>query len=142
MCIYKSKGGKNINRKIFGVLIFLLLFISALPAIDSSAIKNNDVDISITAGRLGLDIGFDIHIRARKPENTTMTFFVNITYSSIIGGKIDTLHEKYTIDEYQWGKIFQIDPRALINRVNITVEVNTISVSREGFSIYRLHILR
>jgi len=120
----------------------MLFFISALPAIDSSTIKTNDVDISITAGRLGLDIGFDIHIRARKPENTTMTFFVNITHSSIIGGKIDRLSWDFTCDEYQWGKIFEIDTQALINRVNITVEVNTIVVAREGFSIGRLHILR
>jgi hypothetical protein len=110
--------------------------------IDSSTIKNNDVDISITAGRFGLDIGFDIHIRARKPDNTSMTFYVNITYSSIIGGKIDTTHQKFTIDEHQWGKIFQIGPRAVINQVNITVEVDNILAAREGFSIGRLHILR
>jgi len=136
------KGGKKINRKIFGVIIFLILLISALPSIDSSAIETNDVDISITAGRFGLDIGFDIHIRAHKPDNTSMTFFINITYSSIIGGKIDTAHRNFTIAEPMWGKIFQIGPRALFNQFNITVEAGNNYAAREGFSIGRLHILR
>ena len=130
------------HRKIIGMLVCMLFFISALPTIDSSTIESNNVDISITAGRVGLDIGFDIHIRAHKPENTTMTFFVNITHSSIIGGKIDRLSWNFTCDESQWGKIFKIDTQALINQVDITVEVNTIFVAREGFSIGRLHILK
>ena len=130
------------KRKMIVIIMCMLFFISALPAIDSSVIKTNDVDISITAGRFGLDIGFDIHIRARKPDNTSMTFFINITYSSIIGGKIDTAHRNFTIDEPQWGKIFQIGPRALINQVNITVEAGSNFAAREGFSIGRLHILR
>jgi hypothetical protein len=116
--------------------------VSTLPTINSSTLNTNDVDISITAGRFGLDIGFDIHVRARKPDNISMTFYVNITYSAIIGSKIDTTHQKFTIDEVQWGKIFQIGPRALINQVNITVEVDNKLVAREGFSIGRLHILR
>ena len=127
-------------RKIIGMLVCMLFFISALPAINSSTIKTNNVNISITAGRIGLDIG--IHIRVRIPEDTTMTIFVNITYSSIIGGKLATLKEKYTIDEPQWGEIFHIPPRALFNQVDITVEVGTIFAGREGFSIGRLNILR
>ena len=130
------------KRKMTVLIICMLFFISALPTIDSSTIKTNDVDISITAGRIGLDIGFDIHIKAQKPENTTMTFFVNITHSSIIGSRIDKLSWNITCDEYQWGKIFKINPQAIINKVNITVEVDTIIVAREGFSIGRLHILR
>ena len=129
-------------RKIIGICICMLFFISVLPTIDSSTIKTNDVNISITAGRFGLDIGFGIHIRVRIPEDTTMTIFVNITYSSIIGGKLATLKEKYTIDEPQWGEIFHIPPRALFNQVDITVEVGTIFAGREGFSIGRLNILR
>lgn len=128
-------------KKLIGILVCMLFFISTLPTIDSSIVKTNDVDISITTGRVGLDIGFDIHIRARKPENVSMTFFVNITHSSIIGGRIDRLSWNFTCDEYQWGKIFKLNPRALINNVNITVEVDTIIVAREGFSIGRLHIL-
>jgi hypothetical protein len=129
------------KRKMIVLIIYMLFFISALPTIDSSSIKTNDVDISITAGRVGLDVGFDIHIKAQKPENITMTFFVNITHSSIIGSRIDKLSWNFTCDEYQWGKIFKINPQAIINKVNITVEVDTIIVSREGFSIGRLYIL-
>ena len=129
------------NKKIIVSSICMLFFISALPTIDSSTIKNNDVNISITSGRVGLDIGFDIHIRARLPENTSMTFFVNITHSSIIGNRSNRLNWNITCDEPQWGKIFKINPKAFFNRVNITVEVNTIIVTREGFSIGRLHIL-
>jgi hypothetical protein len=129
------------KRKVFVVICCMLFFISALPIIDSSPIENNDVDISITAGRIGLDIGFNIHIRARKPENTSMTFYVNITHSSIIGSRVDRYSWNFTCDEYQWGKIFEIDTKAIFNQVNITVEVDTIIVSREGFSIGKLYIL-
>ena len=130
------------QKKLIGIYIFLLLFISTLPAIDGSIVKSNNVDISITAGRLGLDIGFDILIRVRNRENTNITFFINITYSSIIGVKIDRASRNFTIEgDSQWSKVFQIGPQALINQVNITVEVSTIFTAREGFSIGRLHIL-
>ena len=46
-------------KKLIGILVCMLFFISALPTIDSSIVKTNDVDISITTGRVGLDIGFD-----------------------------------------------------------------------------------
>jgi len=120
----------------------MLFFISALPTIDSSTTKHNDIDIYITAGRFGLSIGFDIQVYVYKPENIPMTFFVNITHSSIIGERINRLSWNITCDEIEWLKTFEITPQALINEVIITVEVNTISVFREGFSIGRLHILK
>ena len=129
------------KRKILVIIICMLFFISALPAIDSSPNETNDVDISITAGRVGLDVGFDIHIKAQKPDDIPMTFFVNITHSSIFGGKVDRLNWKITCDGFQWGKIFKITPIGLFNKVVITVEVNTIVVTSYGYSIGRLHIL-
>ena len=129
------------KRKIFVIMICMLFFISALPAIDSSPNETNDVIISITAGRVGLDVGFDIHIKVRKPDDIPMTFFVNITHISIFGGKVDRLNWNITCDEYQWGKIFKITPTGLFNKVDITVEVNTIVVASNGYSIGRLHII-
>ena len=129
------------NKKIIGICICMLFSISALPTIDSSATKLNDIDIYIAAGRFGLGIGFDIQVYVYKPENIPMTFFVNITHSSIIGGKIDRLSWNITCGEIEWLKTFEITPQALFNKVNITVETNTIFVAREGFSIGRLHIL-
>jgi hypothetical protein len=118
----------------------MLFFISALPAIDSSPNETNDVNISITAGRVYLDIGFDIHVKVQKPDEIPMTFYVNITHSSILGGT-ETLNWNITCTAWQWGKIFVITPSGIFNRVNITVEVNDIVVAREGFSIGRLHFL-
>jgi hypothetical protein len=119
----------------------MLFFISVLPAIDCSPNDTNDVNISITAGRVGLDIGFDIHIKVQKPDGVPMTFYVNITHSSIFGCVVDRLNWNFTCEEYQWGKIFVITPSGIFNRVNITVEVNDIFVGSDGFSIGRLHFL-
>ena len=132
---------RRMKRKMIVIIIYMLFFISVLPAIDSSPNETNDVNISITAGRVGLDIGFDIHIKVQKPEVIPMTFYVNITHSSIFSGKVDTLNWNFTCEENQWGKIFVINPSGIFNRVNITVEVNDIFVSSDGFSIGRLHFL-
>ena len=71
-----------------------------------------------------------------------MTVFVNITYDAIIGGKIDYAIRNFTVEaESEWSRIFEIGPRALINQVNITVEVSDNFASKQGLSIGRLHIL-
>jgi hypothetical protein len=129
------------KRKMYVMFICTLVFLLTLPILNISAIKSDDVDISITAGRVGLDFGYGIHVRARKPENVSMTFYVNITHNSLIGNRINKYNWNFTCDEYQWGKIFNIGPKAYFNTVNITVEVDTIVVAREGYSIGRLVIL-
>ncbi|KYK21864.1 hypothetical protein AYK21_04445 [Thermoplasmatales archaeon SG8-52-2] len=135
------------KKKIIVIIIIMLFFISALPTINSSPNEKNDVIISITAGRVGLDFGLDIHIKVRKPEGIPMIFYVNITHTSKFIGKVDRLNWNFTCDEYQWGKIFKINPSGIFNEVNITVEANTIfgteyySCGCDGFSIGRLHFL-
>jgi hypothetical protein len=129
------------KKKRIVIIVSMLFFISVMPTIDSSPNENDDVDISITAGRAGLDIGFDIHVKVQKPDGIPMTFYVNITHTSIFTRKVDTINWNFTCDEYQWGKIFEITPPGIFNQVDITVEVNNINVGNDGFSIRRLHFL-
>ena len=118
------------------------MLISIVPITNGSIIKDDDIDISISAGLFGFDIGNGIKIKIKNFENSDFIAYINITYDSVFGNKIDRSNRNYSIlPDSEWATYILIGPRALFNQVEISVEVGDAFAGREGFSIGSFLIL-
>ncbi len=137
------------KRKILILAICTLLITLVLPTSiadeEPIATTEDDVEISITAGFFGKDIGFGITVDMLNHKTEEVNVFFNLTLDYIIPNFLDTTSKfNYTIPPdipmtYNVGLV-PCYPDG-IKFVSITVEAENTKASRKGFSIRNFVIL-
>ena len=132
-------------KKILTFSILLLFILMTVSSTVEASTSNDDVEIKITAGHYGLDIGTCLTIDVTINTNETITIFYNFTSDYVFTNLRDgtntiksTYEEKgnYSSFYFKYFLGFGID------LFSITVKCEDISVTRNGIWIgVRLCIL-
>jgi hypothetical protein len=136
------------KRKIFVIGICTLFIVLGIPSsianAESLVTTEDDIEINISAGFRGKDIGigFTVNLLNHKTENVTV--FFNVTFDYIFMKYYfsdewnDTLPSELPYTAHIGCSLCILEGLKL---VSITVEVEDIKITRNGFSIGNLLIL-
>ena len=136
-------------RKIIGFSICMLLITLVLPSsiadVESITKSEDDVEIDMSAGFRGKNIGYGITVDMLNHKTEDVTVFFNLTLNYLIRNGLDINSKfNYTISpdipvSYNVGLV-PCYPDG-IKFVSITVEAEGITVTRSGLSIRNFVIL-
>jgi hypothetical protein len=102
---------------------------------------DTDVDIKISAGRFGFDVGLFVWIDIVNYRDENVTVFCNKTWDFLILNEFDGFDSSEYI-VYPFEKFWiRIGVGGLLVRYSITVECGNASVTRNGICIGYLNIL-
>lgn len=136
-------------KKIIGFGICMLLITLVLPTttadVESLITSEDDVEINISAGFRGKDIGFTIAVDILNHKTEDVNVIFNLTFDYLIQNALDGTYElNYTVQP-ELPCYAHISPVICypdgIKFISITVEAEGTMVSRNGFSIRNLVIL-
>jgi len=132
------KGGKQTKKKLIGIIVCMLLLLPMLSSAEASNL-NDDVEIVISAGFFGKDIGLGVTIDMVNNKNVSVTVFVNLSFDFLFLDFRDTNTSWVQTIESKCWLHFGFGYR--ISLFSITVEGGNTTVTRDGIIIYKLLIL-
>ena len=132
------KGGKQTKKKLIGIIVCMLLLLPMLSSAEASNL-NDDVEIVISAGYFGRDIGRGVTIDMVNNKNVSVAVFVNLSFDFLFLNFRDTNTSWIQIIESKRWLHFGFGYR--ISLFSITVEGGNTTVTRDGIIIYKLLIL-
>ncbi|UCF13005.1 MAG: hypothetical protein JSW06_01795 [Thermoplasmatales archaeon] len=136
-------------KKIIGFSICMLLITLVLPTsiaeVESFKTYKDEVELNITAGWRGKDIGFLIAINVLNHKTENVTVFINVTFDYLIQNVLDGTRRTDTTALPEIPHSCHISPVICypdgIKFISITAEHEDKIVTRKGLSIRNLVIL-
>ena len=132
---------------IIGGIISICIFM-ILPSVSSNILAQmDDVEIYITAGFLGKNIGYGLHYKIINKGNEPINCSYKIEYFSLSNVFIrETTGEPYIIEPENSTNcimfiFYFINPLGIICKFNITINADSYSLSRNGIKIGQLFII-
>ncbi len=136
-------------KKIFGISIFMLLITLVLPTsianVESLTTSGDDVEINISTGFSGKDIGLGFAIDMLNHKTEDVTVFFNVTFDYLFMNDLDFSHGWTETVPAEMPYSFHLSSFVCapdgIKFVSITAEAEDTKVTRSGLSIRRIVIL-
>ncbi len=128
------------KKKIVGILI-CMLFLLPVSYVTGMSTSDEDVEIKISAGKLGLDIGRGVRFEVVNNGDEDINFTENLVYDYYFRDHMDSNgtqnHTAYS-NGYHSGMRY---PAKGLLRIYISIEMENIKVEREGICVSHLVIL-
>ena len=125
-------------KKLLGIFVCMLLLLTIIPT--GEALTQDDVKIKISAGKFGLNIGRGIKFKVVNKGDEDKNFTLNLVYDYYFRNNMDSNTTENKI-AYSNGRFIGMrSPLPGLLQINISIEMENMTVERQGICIGRIVI--